>query len=127
MAGIVDHGNVGTLGILDETGKALGQLPAVGIGDEIDLEAEIRQQPFDRLGIVGGIGERRQVLVLRLADDQRDAVQRLFRRAGGQGKDEAEQRQRDGGADVAAARCVPMPTAMPFALKSPVGRQSRRR
>ena len=71
MAGIIDDGDIGALGILDEVVERPEQLPCIAIGDDGGFETEPGKKVLDGAGIAGGIGERREVLVRRLADDQR--------------------------------------------------------
>ena len=62
---------------------------AFAVGDAGHVEAQVLQQALDCLGIAAGIGERGEVLVFRLADDERHAAQRLLLRRSG--KDQSQQ------------------------------------
>ncbi len=82
MAGIIKHGDIGLFCILDETFQIAGKVFGVAVGAAHGIEAEIRQQFLDRIGVVWRIGERGKVLILAIADDQRHAAQRFLCKGG---------------------------------------------
>ena len=77
VAGIVDDRDVGAFGVLDEALQRPAQPARIAIGHHVGLEAELVEQFLDGPRIVGRIGQRCDVLVVAIADDQRDAPQRL--------------------------------------------------
>src|SRR5690606_4751045 len=77
--------------VLDETLEGAVEAATVAVEDGIDVEAEIGEQAVDGARIAGGVRERRQRVVGRLADDQRHAAQRLFRTRGGGDRERREQ------------------------------------
>ena len=80
VAGIVEHGDVGILGILDEALEIALQLRRIAVGARHRIEAEIGQKLLDGVGVVLRIGEFGQRLIGAIADDQRHAAQ--IRRGG---------------------------------------------
>ena len=77
VAGIVDDRDVGSLGILDEAFEVAAQLAGIAVVGDVGLEAEAVEHLLDGACVVFGIGQLRDVLVVGLADDQRDAAQLL--------------------------------------------------
>ncbi len=76
VPGVVDHRGLRALGGLFEGAQALEQLDPVGIGQRGHLEAQLLQRRLHQLGVLGRVHQRRHLVVLRDADDQRDALGR---------------------------------------------------
>ncbi len=94
VAGVVEDGDVGALGVVDEILEVSRQPARVAVGRQVGVETEVGKQFLDVAGVGFRIAELRQVLVVAVADHQRDAAQRI--RSGGRGKRDENRRQRRG-------------------------------
>ncbi len=124
MSRIVDDGDVGALGVLGEAFEGAAQLAGVGIAGVDRVEAEPVEEILDGAGVALGIGERRKVLVGRLADDEGHAAQRLRllgadRVNGGDGENQGDEQRSP------EARNCPIRTAL--AVHAHLHPESRRR
>ena len=77
VAGIIENRDIRLGGVLDEIFEIAGKAPGLAVRRHFGLEAELVEQFLDGARIVLRIGERRQMLVIRIADDERDALERL--------------------------------------------------
>ena len=74
VAGIEEQRDIGAFRLLAEVEQLFGHLVAGEVGALDHLEADIAEHPGHRLGVDGGIGQRRHVLVGAVADDEGDAL-----------------------------------------------------
>lgn len=75
VAGIIDQADARPRGGPRRLGQAVLQLRLAEIDGDEQLEAEIAERGGDRLGVPGGIGERRQAIAIgAIADHQRNAL-----------------------------------------------------
>ena len=77
VTGVIDKRDIGVFGIFGKTAQSLDELSRISVLNGGDLEAEIGQKLLDRPGIVSGIGESGQVLILRLPDHEGDTLESL--------------------------------------------------
>ena len=87
VAGIEEHGDVGALRPLAEVEQLFGHLVAGEVGAFDHLEADVAQHAGHRLGVDGRVGQRRDVLVGAVADDESDPTLGMGG-TGGQGHQE---------------------------------------
>ena len=97
MAGIVDDGDVGAFGVLDEAFEVAAQLARIAVVGDVGLETETVEHLLDGARIVLGIGQLGDVLVVGLADDQRHAAQFLAAFSAGEAGDKDGGKRQDGG------------------------------
>jgi hypothetical protein len=74
VAGIEEHGDVGTLGLLAELEQLGCHRVAAEVGAFDDLEADIAQHPGHRLGVDRRVRKRRDAPVGGVADHEGDAL-----------------------------------------------------
>ena len=97
MAGIIDDGDVGAFGVLDEAFEVAPQLARVAVVGDVGLEAETVEHLLDGARVVLGIGQFRDVLIVGLADDQRHAAQLLVAFSAGKTGKKDDGKRKTGG------------------------------
>ena len=97
MAGIIEDRDVRLGSVLDEIFKVARKAPGLAVRRHFGLEAELVEQFLDRARIILRVGERRQMFVGGISDDERDALQRLVvLRLGARRRGDNQQHHEDG-------------------------------
>ncbi len=95
MPRIIEHGGVGIGGVAGELRDRLIHVSFRGVELQRHLEANRPERPADVSRVIDRVLERRGILVMRIADNQRDALVRERRRMLRQNRNADDQQQKN--------------------------------